>query len=181
MGLTFTLFAHVAKERGSTNAAMRNHARRILPPVASNKRKERESPEFLKPSSVTKIAKPNVVARSGTPPVSSKAPEPALSNQLLAGYLANEFLTKGTLMGQPWDPARAEAVPVSAASAELRRMKASSSYSSSSNSSQKGKAEPQAQVGKNQRYVEVADLFKADGAHLPGIINPTQLAHFLHL
>ncbi|KAK9265842.1 hypothetical protein L1049_027075 [Liquidambar formosana] len=132
-----------------------NYSRRVLTPWASNKRKERECFDAVKPST-TKIPKPNI-------------PKPgslASRNVLLAGYLAHEFLTKGTLLGERWDPARSEAVPVSA---ELRRVK----------SSQMAKAE--LPVEKYERYVEVASLLKTDGAHIAGIVNPSQLAGFLQL
>ncbi|KAK3028119.1 hypothetical protein RJ639_038980 [Escallonia herrerae] len=143
--------------------------RRILTPGALNKRKEREGLDAVKPSTSTKLAKPTL-PRADTPkPWSPKPTEPAQSNRLLAGYLAHEFLTKGTLFGQPWDPAREEAVPVSAAPAEPRRNGA------------RGKAEQQPKPQECSRYAEVADLLKGGGAHLPGIVNPSQLARYLQL
>lgn len=136
--------------------------RRVLTPLA--KRKERDATlDVPKPSTSTKLAKPSV--HQAAKPMSPKVSEPASNNQLLAGYLAHEFLTKGTLMGQRWDPARAEAVPVSAG---LKRMKQPSQ-----------KAMPEVQVVDKNR--EVADLFQRGGTHLPGIVNPTQLARFLQL
>ncbi|KAK9265845.1 hypothetical protein L1049_027078 [Liquidambar formosana] len=141
-----------------------NPSRRVLTPWASNKRKEREGFDALKPST-TKILKPSI-PRPGSPANPKKPSEPASRNLLLAGYLAHEFLTKGTLLGERWDPARAEAVPVSA---DTKRVK----------SSQMAKAE--LPVEKYERYVEVASLLKADGAHIAGVVNPTQLAAFLHL
>lgn len=36
-------------------------------------------------------------------PAAPKATEPPSSNRLLAGYLAHEFLTKGTLLGQKFE------------------------------------------------------------------------------
>lgn len=152
-------------ERGmSTTATMSNQDRRFLNHALvgpSVKRKERDGFDDPKPK----------LARLGIPRPGSPAPEPASKNQLLAGYLAHEFLTKGTLFGQPWDPALAEAVPVSA---DSRRLKPSGLKDEMSS-----RAEPQ--VEKNQRYVEVADLLKTDGAHFPGIVNPTQLARSLQL
>ncbi|KAK2984613.1 hypothetical protein RJ640_029119 [Escallonia rubra] len=144
--------------------------RRILTPGALNKRKEREGLDAVKPSTSTKLAKPSLPRAASPKPSSPKPAEPAPSNQLLAGYLAHEFLTKGTLFGQPWDPARAEAAPVSAAPAEPRRNRA------------RGKAEQQQPKPQEcSRYAEVADLLKGGGAHLPGIVNPSQLARFLQL
>ncbi|KAK9087547.1 hypothetical protein Syun_029941 [Stephania yunnanensis] len=80
-------------------------------------------------------------------------------NRLLAGYLAHEFLTKGTLLGQKWDPARAEAAPVS---------------------SRTPKARPGA-ASKGEIYADVANLLKNSGAQVPGIVNPTQLTRWLQM
>ncbi|KAE9612087.1 hypothetical protein Lalb_Chr06g0169251 [Lupinus albus] len=55
---------------------MKNHyPRKMLPPGTSRKRKHTDSTQPAKPKDV----------------------EPIKSNRLLAGYLAHEFLTKGTL------------------------------------------------------------------------------------
>ncbi|RVW53797.1 uncharacterized protein LOC100242917 [Vitis vinifera] len=138
---------------------MKHPPRRVATPTASDKRKEREAfyaPEIPK---IPKLAAP----RAG----SSKPYEPAYRNQLLAGYLAHEFLTKGTLLGEKWDPDRADAAPVPV---EFKRKEKGKG---------KGRAEPSAEA--YNRYVEVADLLKRDGAHLPGIVNPTQLGRFLHM
>ncbi|KAM1003757.1 hypothetical protein EV1_003994 [Malus domestica] len=116
----------------------------------NNKRKEKES--GFDALQKTKTLKP-------APPPQAKpsqlAPPPG---QLLAGYLAHEFLTKGTLLGQPWDPSRAEPAPSGVSKIE---------------------AEPK--LENLERYVEVADLLKTEGAHLAGIVNPTQLARILQL
>ncbi|WVY97607.1 hypothetical protein V8G54_029758 [Vigna mungo] len=119
---------------------MRLPPRRVLTPT--NKRKERDDP-FDRPKPIpapptTKILKPD---KSVDPPKPS--------NQLLAGYLAHEFLTKGTLLGQPWVP-------------------------------QKGKSTERTEE-ERERYAEVASLLKGGGTQLPGVVNPTQLARFLHL
>lgn len=96
-------------------------------------------------------------------------PQPVLSNRLLAGYMAYEFLTKGTLFGQKFDPGRAEAVPVVAAEPKRGRL------------SQPGKeAEPSGKP-KPQSYAEVANLMKSDGVHIPGVVNPTQLARWIQM
>lgn len=84
--------------------------------------------------------------------------------------MAYEFLTKGTLFGQKWDPARAEAVALSSSSgAEGKRAKPSQSGEA---------AEPS---GQHQRYGELATLLKGEGAHIPGIVNPTQLARWIQM
>ncbi|GFP83388.1 hypothetical protein PHJA_000482200 [Phtheirospermum japonicum] len=72
--------------------------------------------------------------------------------------MAHEFLTKGTLFGQKFDSARADAVPV-----------------------QPGKeAEPSGKP-KPQSYAEVANLLKSERSHIPGIVNPTQLARWIQM
>ncbi|KAL3507603.1 hypothetical protein ACH5RR_032985 [Cinchona calisaya] len=84
------------------------------------------------------------------------------NNQLLAGYMAYEFLTKGTLFGQKFDPARAKAVPVQSA-AESRKLERS----------RKNKLEAEPNNGNanklpSQTYAEVASLLKSNGTHIPG-------------
>ncbi|KAL3517721.1 hypothetical protein ACH5RR_020310 [Cinchona calisaya] len=179
------------------SATMMNHSRRQLLTPSSNKRKERDGLlDGFKPSPITtkNLAKPSIHRAAPATPVNNSTNKssplslslqqpqpqplpPACNNQLLAGYLAHEFLTKGTLFGEAWDPARADAVPVS-----------SSSSSASNNKKRKaeapanfGKEKDEKRVEKQQRYLEVAELLKGDGAHLPGIVNPTQLARFLQL
>ncbi|KAG9144981.1 hypothetical protein Leryth_017446 [Lithospermum erythrorhizon] len=148
-----------------------SHSRRekFVPPP-SIKRKERDGNNFLKPlpSTTKKLAKPSPHHRH-PPPLSPKpslksSPKPLSNNHLLAGYLANEFLSKGTLLGQPWDPARVQAIPVSAAG--------SSRFKST-------QAELRLEPEKYLMYKEIAEIMKTDGAHIPGIVNPTQLARFL--
>ena len=72
------------------------------------------------------------------------------NNQLLAGYLAHEYLTKGTLLGRRWDQLPSQRV-------ELHH------------------------EDKYDRYVQLASLLKTGGAHLSGVVNPTQLARCLGL
>ncbi|XP_021814723.1 uncharacterized protein LOC110757435 [Prunus avium] len=142
---------------------MRLPPRRISTTNASNnnKRKEKESgfDALHQSTTTTKMLKLAPPPQAG----SNRSPEPASSGQLLAGYLAHEFLTKGTLLGQPWDTSKAEPAPASPdEEAEPR-----------------SGSEPHFE--NLERYVEVADLLKTDGAHLAGIVNPTQLARVLQL
>ncbi|XP_018859659.2 uncharacterized protein LOC109021478 [Juglans regia] len=145
---------------------MRLPPRRVLTPniVIDKKRKERDGLGLgaLEPSSKRSTSKP------------AGCVDPIPSNRLLAGYLAHEFLTRGTLLGRPWDPAQKEAIPVSGRGKQR----------------DDGGAEPRGgaerrrgrrQVEDHQRYVELANLLKTGGAHVPGIVNPTQLACFLQL
>lgn len=73
------------------------------------------------------------------------------NNKLLAGYLAHEFLTKGTLLGKRFEPGKVELNPVH----------------------QAGPSKP------GNSYKEVSYLLKADGVHIPGVVNPTQLGRWL--
>ncbi|KAL4643595.1 hypothetical protein ACB092_02G104400 [Castanea dentata] len=132
---------------------MSYHSRRILTPGASRKRKEREALYSLKPS-------------APAPAQASKPSELKSSNRLLAGYMAYEFLTRGTLLGQKFDPAaRAEAVPMGSLSA----------------AESKREAEPSVKKKEHQSYGEVANILKTEGTHIPDIVNPTQLARWIQM
>ncbi|CAA2989621.1 embryo sac development arrest [Olea europaea subsp. europaea] len=65
------------------------------------------------------------------------------------------------------------AVPVSSADSKWNRHGVSQTQSQSQ---QNVEAEP-----KPQSYAEVASLLKGDGAHIPGILNPTQLAGWIQM
>ncbi|GER41711.1 unnamed protein product [Striga asiatica] len=158
---------------------MSYHSRRILTPRASRKRKGMEALPF--PTSSKPLISQTAVHRGvsftsqattsykGSEPLPQ--PQPLASNRLLAGCLALEFLTKGTLFGQKFDPGRAEASPVRAA--EVKRNKLSQP---SKEAEPSGKAKP-----KPESYIEVANLLKSDGVHIPGIVNPTQLARWIEM
>lgn len=142
------------------------------PSTNNNKRKERDDGfDGLKPShttsntSTTNLLKPKA---DSEPPDSTKkdGSEPPSSslNHLLAGYLAHEFLTKGTIMGQVWDPSRAE------------------ERKGETISQKEGEAEPdkpELRDEKRQRYVEVAGLLMMDGTHIHRLVNPTEFVQFL--
>ncbi|KAL8486679.1 hypothetical protein ACS0TY_022919 [Phlomoides rotata] len=147
--------------------------RRLTAPGASRKRKEVEP---FHPSTLPKpLAPPTSVTRAVigtnsvlTSPRGADQQPPLSSNRLLAGYMAHEFLTKGTLFGQIFDPSRAEAMPVS--SAESKRSK------------QEKDAEPNRKSKpKPQSYADVANLLKSDGVHIPGVVNPTQLVRWIQM
>uniref|UniRef100_A0A2P2IZG1 Embryo sac development arrest 6 n=1 Tax=Rhizophora mucronata TaxID=61149 RepID=A0A2P2IZG1_RHIMU len=138
-----------------------HHSRRIPTPGASRKRKERES--FLCP--LKPSASAQAQARLSANPASKIEEESVCPNRLLAGYMAYEFLTKGTLFGQKFDPARAQAVPV---------------WGGVSGDPRTGKPEAETGLTKQHKsYAEVASILKTDGAHVPGIVNPTQLATWI--
>uniref|UniRef100_A0A7C8Z218 Embryo sac development arrest 6 n=1 Tax=Opuntia streptacantha TaxID=393608 RepID=A0A7C8Z218_OPUST len=147
-----------------------NHAsRNVL--TATRKRKDREDSSFFNQHSTKgTFGKPYKLQQhqQQQPPLnttssssSSAQPVPVHSNRLLAGYMAYEFLSQGTLFGQKFDPARAEAVPLAA--------------------KKPGSERPPEPVKPNRSYAEVAQLLKTDGAHIPGIVNPTQLAKWIQM
>ncbi|XP_045826486.1 uncharacterized protein LOC123918468 [Trifolium pratense] len=163
---------------------MRLPPRRVLTSsnstTSNNKRKERDDP-FERPKPIhgpnSKLLKPDkpISKLSGSEPVQSATTTTTTttttpSNQLLAGYLAHEFLTKGTLFGQPWIPSRGKEEEEDeddvGGGAEGEATEAPPSR------------RPETKIDK-ERYVEVTALLKGGGTHLPGIVNPTQLARFL--
>ncbi|XP_074586346.1 uncharacterized protein LOC141842030 [Curcuma longa] len=77
-------------------------------------------------------------------------------NRLLAGFLAHEFLSAGTLLGRRWDP--------------------------SSGAVEQGVPPPAAAATLADTYTQVSYLLlKAKGPHIPGVLNPTQLAGWLQM
>lgn len=140
-------------------------------------RKERENPSFYNNSKgsfgrVHQLKQPLPMMNHNTTSSSPVEPAvPAQSNRLLAGYMAYEFLTRGTLFGQRFDPARPESVPVSAAEPKRK-----SNQTEPDLGGKRPKLEP------NRSYTEVAELLKGDGgAHIPGVVNPTQLSRWIQM
>ncbi|KAK6914125.1 hypothetical protein RJ641_021446 [Dillenia turbinata] len=151
-----------------------SHARRILTPGASRKRKERDDAFYAVKTSLPLAPHLSGVAQA------AKSVEPVCSNRLLAGYMAHEFLTKGTLFGQKFDPARADAMQVSAPLAELKKPSVGIQKVESGEPSERRPAEAGADMKPvSNSYVDVAGLLKSDGAHIPGIVNPTELARWI--
>ncbi|KAK5784041.1 uncharacterized protein LOC108487512 [Gossypium arboreum] len=151
---------------------MRLPPRRVSMPSNNVKRKERDDFDLQHlhlPPPPAKLPKPAAPLAA-----SQKAARPVFSNQLLAGYLAYEFLTRETLFGQPWDPAQLQ----QPATDSRRGIKEDAEPSDRSRA---GDFESKPREDNHQRYVEVASLLKTDGAHIPGIVNPTQLARFLQM
>ncbi|XP_061371237.1 uncharacterized protein LOC133313843 [Gastrolobium bilobum] len=136
---------------------MNHHPRRILPLGSTKKRKHAEADK----------------------PATPKPDEPIPHNRLLAGYLAHEFLTKGTLLGQKFerDSARARS-DILAGSISAEQCK-SQSYSEAEASA----VEPtRPSVRKDhESYGEVASIMKTNGTHLKGIVNPTQLSRWIQM
>lgn len=131
-----------------------------------------------------KTANPPYPSHPNTTSLKHKKPsEPVSSNRLLAGYLAHEFLTQGSLLGHKFDPARVEAVP-SSSPTELIKSKPDPSLAAdpiSVGSSAAGGAERTVSAMPKKSYAEVARILKGDGAHISGIVNPTQLARWIQM
>ncbi|KAL6548292.1 hypothetical protein OROGR_008713 [Orobanche gracilis] len=159
---------------------MSSHSEGILMPGTSRKRKDREV--FLPPMStkplVPQTASSRAVSGSGQATSSSKVAErephqPLSSNRLLAGYMAYEFLNKGTLFGQNIDPAKVDALPVSSSAESKRNYRQNQGQAT---------MEPEpSRKPKPQNYAELANILKSDAAHIPGIVNPTILARWIQM
>ncbi|URD83500.1 Zinc finger, ZZ type [Musa troglodytarum] len=121
-------------------------------PGVLGKRKDREPSDPTGTQSQTK-AEPRLPEEAA-----AARPTPVEDNRLLAGLLAQEFLTRGTLFGKRWrggkgsDPARPPG------------------------GTEEGPARP-GRLG----YAEVSYLLKSDAAHIAGVFNPTQLSRWLHI
>ncbi|KAJ0248990.1 Embryo sac development arrest 6 [Hirschfeldia incana] len=87
---------------------------------------------------------------------------PAASNWVLAGYMAHEFLTCGTMLGRKLYPGWAEVGPLDTPSTQQ----------------QNGEVKKQKT---DQSYSDVSSVFKTDGIHIPGVVNPTQLAKWIQM
>lgn len=140
-----------------------------MPGASRLKRKERESVYPAKrsplappppPQQTQKLSQATVTASTAvTTSKGSKATEATSSNKLLAGYMAYEFLTKGTLLGQKFDGARTDTAA-------------------------RGKSRTETEANGNETYKEITSLLmmKSDGgARIPGIVNPTQLARWIKM
>ncbi|KAK4266179.1 hypothetical protein QN277_027139 [Acacia crassicarpa] len=134
--------------------------RKILPPGGTRKRKKREAPCLPLPlPSGPPAATPTTPAYSANAREAGEA-KPMSWNRLLAGYMAHEFLTRGTLFGQKFDSGGSAAVhsatsssPASAAPAMIRK--------------------------EDNNRAEMASIVKSDETHIPGIVNPSQLARWM--
>lgn len=148
---------------------MSYRARTILTPGASRKRKERESFYTSAAAHATATKPAQALAQAHAAAKEGPAEPPAMSdNRLLAGLMAHEFLTKGTLLGtmpeaassprgdDPTPPKQQQPPPQQPPQTE--------------------------EVGKpSGSYGEVASILKADGVHVPGILNPSQLARWIQM
>ncbi|KFK39639.1 hypothetical protein AALP_AA3G269800 [Arabis alpina] len=85
---------------------------------------------------------------------------PRTKNWLLAGYMAHEFLTCGTMLGQKLYPGWAEVGPLVSSPQQQHKETKKTAH---------------------QNYSDVASVFKTDGTHVPGVVNPTQLAKWIQM
>ncbi|KAG7532817.1 hypothetical protein ISN45_Aa08g004720 [Arabidopsis thaliana x Arabidopsis arenosa] len=145
---------------------MRLPPRRVISGAVAGKQTESAVINPPPPPTKSILKKTPTIVRPTTTAATAVA-EPVGSNKLLAGYLAHEFLNNGTLFGELWNPTRAQAGPLTAQCTETRKTKPSHDIEPSDH--------------KRRRYVEVANILRVDGTHLPGIVNPSQLARFLKL
>ncbi|KAG0526612.1 hypothetical protein BDA96_06G160300 [Sorghum bicolor] len=127
--------------------------------VALGKRKERErelqaaQAQQAQPLPVPAKAEPWKPAPVPARAAAAAAAGGGSGNKLLAGHLAHEFLAHGTLLGRRIEPSRGAP----------------------------GTAPARAEPDPKRRYAEVSWLLMASGAHVPGVVNPTQLGRWLQI
>ncbi|MED6173417.1 hypothetical protein PIB30_059091 [Stylosanthes scabra] len=130
-----------------------HHHRRMLPPGNTRKRK---------------------LADEADKPIEPKSDEPRNSNRLLAGYLAHEFLTRGTLFGQKYEAESSERSAVMDPKKSQAKQVVQAEEPSRDGVSRKLQKE-------KENYGEVASIMKSNGTHIKGIVNPTQLSRWIHM
>ncbi|XP_027364598.1 uncharacterized protein LOC113871697 [Abrus precatorius] len=96
-----------------------------------------------------------------------EAGEPMRSNRLLAGYLAHEFLTKGTLLGKKFEPDSARASPIP--------------FVDSTSTEPKINSQAEASAVEHESYRKVASIMKTNGTHIKGIVNPAQVSKWVRM
>jgi hypothetical protein len=108
----------------------------------------------------------------------TKGYEPISPNKLLAGYLAYEFLTKGTLMGKPF---------VSSEGQTKEEVNSDDGEEENGNGGEEGEAtkamssqRPKMKT-KMEMYVGIMEMLMSGEIHLQGVVNPTQIARFLDM
>ncbi|CAD6263075.1 unnamed protein product [Miscanthus lutarioriparius] len=121
--------------------------------VALGKRKERE--RELQAAQAQPLPVPAKAEPWKPAPAPARPAAAGGGNKLLAGHLAHEFLAHGTLLGRRIEPSRGAPAPAPAPA----------------------RAEPDPK----RRYAEVSWLLMASGAHVPGVVNPTQLGRWLQI
>ncbi|KAI5014201.1 hypothetical protein ZWY2020_055591 [Hordeum vulgare] len=117
--------------------------------IALGKRKERE----LQQLGPAPAPAPTKAAELSAKP--ARAGNNNNNNKLLAGNLAHEFLTHGTLLGRRIEPSHHHHPPAP--------------------------APPRPEPEPKRRYAELSWLLMTNGAHIPGVVNPTQLGRWLQI
>lgn len=130
-----------------------HNSRRMLPPGNTRKRKHSEA---------------------------DKLDKPIPSNRLLAGYLAHEFLTKGTLLGQKFDQRNQNRTEtdsdfVVGLTEQQRQSQLYSRAEASDDALTRAEGRKE-----HETYNKVASILKTNGTHIKGIVNPTQLSRWIH-
>ncbi|GAB2298565.1 hypothetical protein Dimus_032633 [Dionaea muscipula] len=143
------------------------------------------TPPSISDSSHRRILKPAPKRLKKTEPI---AEEEKKSKLLLAGYLAQEFLTNGTLFGQVYgedDKAASADAAVRILSDEptivAKEKPIEDEAKKAEERNEEVEEEEEKKMKKYKMYVDVANLLKGDGAHLPGVFNPSQLAEYLKI
>lgn len=156
---SFTVLPFIKKSRNNFNPMMINqshnphNSRRMLPPGNTRKRKHSEA---------------------------DKLDKPIPSNRLLAGYLAHEFLTKGTLLGQKFDQRKQNRIEtdsdfVVGLTEQQRQSQLYSRAEASDDALTRAEGRKE-----HETYGKVASILKTNGTHIKGIVNPTQLSRWIH-
>ncbi|KAE8782979.1 hypothetical protein D1007_43607 [Hordeum vulgare] len=114
--------------------------------IALGKRKERE---------LQQLGPAPAPAPTKAAELSAKPARAGNNNKLLAGNLAHEFLTHGTLLGRRIEPSHHHHPPAP--------------------------APPRPEPEPKRRYAELSWLLMTNGAHIPGVVNPTQLGRWLQI
>jgi len=111
----------------------------------------------------TSVRSPNLPPRR---PVNEKK----VVNWRLACFMSHEYLTRGTLLGKPWQPQDSNP--------KCRHENNDKSELRSSSVDQEG---DESKREKEKLYLTLADFLRAGDVHLPGIVNPSQLTAWLGL
>lgn len=91
-------------------------------------------------------------------------------NWRLACFMANEYLTHGTLLGRPWPPQDSNP-----------KCGHENKYKSKPKSAALDKDDDEMRREKERVYHTLTDFLRAGDVQLPGIVNPSQLASWVGL
>jgi len=108
-------------------------------------------------------------ARAPNLPPRRSVNEKKVVNWRLACYMSNEYLTRGTLLGRPWPPQ------------DSKPNWHENNDKSEPNSGPLDEDGDESRRDKERLYHTLADFLRAGDVHLPGIVNPSQLAAWLGL